>query len=158
MGGWGHPREEVLSGILALSRFGGGALEGESRDRHGQRRLGSVHYLQPSGLTSRKLAALTLRHEGGPAPVPPSSVFEPARLLSDSTTFCGVHFYRGCGLGYGHERNTIRPRHRGGWDKELRCLAFLAFQRARSAASRNPEGTLRHPAITKAPSRSPIAR
>jgi hypothetical protein len=143
--------------FLVLSRFGGRALEGEFLDLHGKRRPGSFYYLQASGLRSRKLAALTPQHEGWPARGPLGSVFEPTRLLLDSTTFCGVHFYRSCGLGYGRERNRIRPRHGRAWDKELRCPAFPGVQHAQSAASCTPERKLRRPAITKAQSRSPIA-
>ena len=150
MGGLRHPREEVLSGFLALSRFGGGALEGGFLDPDGKRCFGWFHHLQAGGLTSRTLAALTLQYEGGPALAPLGSVFEPTRLLWDSTTCRDGHFYRGCGLGYGRERNMIRLRHRRGWGKELRCSAFPELQRAQSAAWYSPGGTLRHPAITKA--------
>jgi hypothetical protein len=148
---------EALGRFLALSRFGGRVLEGESLDLHGKRCLGSFHHLQASGLTSGKLAALTPQHEGRPARGPLGPVFGPTRLRLDSTTFCGAYFYRSCGLGYGRERSTIHPRHGRAWDKEPRCLAFPGFQRAQSAASYTPEGRLRHPAITKAQSRSPIA-
>jgi hypothetical protein len=151
-------RKEFLCRVLAISRFGGRALAGELLDPRAKRRAGSFRQLQGSGLTSRKLAASTLEHECRPTVAPLGSAFEPARLLLDSTTFCGVHSCRSCGLGYGHERNTIHPRHYRAWGKVPRCPASQRSQHAQSVASHNPEGKLRHPAITKARLPSPIAK